>query len=125
VNWTAIASVLLALGVMLGAFGAHALRSRLDAYLLGIYERAVFYHFIHALGMLIVSVLHKAGLLPVNSMAWACGLLDVGVLFFSGSLYALAMTGARAFGPITPIGGLSFIAGWLFLAYVLVRNTTR
>jgi len=71
VNWTAIASVLLALGVMLGAFGAHALRSRLDAYLLGIYERAVFYHFIHALGMLIVSVLPKAGLLPVNSMAWA------------------------------------------------------
>jgi len=125
VNWTAIASVLLALGVMLGAFGAHALRSRLDAYLLGIYERAVFYHFIHALGMLIVSVLPKAGLLPVNSTAWACGLLGVGVLFFSGSLYALAMTGARAFGAITPIGGLSFIAGWLFLAYVLVRNTTR
>ena len=63
-----IASVLLALGVMLGAFGAHALRSRLDAYLMSIYDRAVFYHFIHALGMLVVSVLPKAGVLPANSM---------------------------------------------------------
>ena len=124
-NWTAIASVLLAAGVMLGAFGAHALRSRLDAYLMSIYERAVFYHFVHALGMLIVSVLPKAGLLPANSMAWVCGLLGAGVLFFSGSLYALAMTGVRALGAITPIGGLSFIAGWLCLAYALVRNTSR
>lgn len=124
-NWTAIASVLLALGVVLGAFGAHALRARLDAYLMSIYERAVFYHFIHALGMLIVSVLPKVGVLPTSTMSWVCGFLGIGVLLFSGSLYVLAMTGVRTLGAVTPFGGVSFIVGWLFLAYALLRNTGR
>ena len=120
--WTAVAAILLALGVMLGAFGAHALRARLDAYLMSVYERAVFYHFVHALGLMIVSLLPRMGVLSEAAGAWVCALLLAGVVIFSGSLYALAMTGSRAFGAITPIGGLSFIAAWLLLAVALIRG---
>jgi uncharacterized membrane protein YgdD (TMEM256/DUF423 family) len=122
VNWSFVASLLLGLAVMLGAFGAHALRSRLDTYLMGIYEKAVFYHFVHALGILIVSVMPRAGILPAGSSSWVCVLLTAGILIFSGSLYLLAITGVRALGAITPIGGLSFIAGWFLLAFVLLRG---
>jgi uncharacterized membrane protein YgdD (TMEM256/DUF423 family) len=120
--WTATGAILLALGVMLGAFGAHALRARLDAYLMSVYERAVFYHFVHALGLLVVSLLPRIGALGVTATTWVCALLLAGVVLFSGSLYALAITGSRGFGAITPIGGLSFIAAWLFLAVTLIRG---
>jgi uncharacterized membrane protein YgdD (TMEM256/DUF423 family) len=116
-NWSAIGSVFLALAVGLGAFGAHGLRARLDAYSLGIWEKAVFYHFIHALGLLIVSVLPRVGALGDGAASRVCWLLAAGVLVFSGSLYTLALTGARSLGAITPIGGVSFIAAWLLLAY--------
>jgi uncharacterized membrane protein YgdD (TMEM256/DUF423 family) len=106
---------------MLGAFGAHGLRDKLDAYSMGIYERAVFYHFIHALGILIVSILPRAGALTVSSATWVCALLLAGVLIFSGSLYALAITGVRMLGAITPIGGVSFIAAWVLLAFYFFR----
>ena len=121
-NWTAAAAILLALGVMLGAFGAHALRARLDAYLMSVYERAVFYHFVHALGLLVVSIMPRLGVLSESAATWVCALLFAGVLIFSGSLYALAMTGTRSFGAITPIGGLSFIAAWVFLAIALIQG---
>jgi uncharacterized membrane protein YgdD (TMEM256/DUF423 family) len=121
-NFGVVGAVALGLAVMLGAFGAHALRDRLDAYLMGVYEKAVFYHFVHALGILIVSMLPKAGLLPVSTTNWVCGLLLAGVLIFSGSLYALAMTGNRILGAITPFGGLSFIAAWFLLAWGLARR---
>jgi uncharacterized membrane protein YgdD (TMEM256/DUF423 family) len=121
-NWSAVAAVLLGLAVMLGAFGAHGLRSRLDAYSMDVYEKAVFYHFIHAVGLLIVSVLPRIGVLSESRAAWVCWLLTTGILLFSGSLYALAVSGVKAVGAITPIGGLSFIAAWLLLAYWLVRQ---
>jgi uncharacterized membrane protein YgdD (TMEM256/DUF423 family) len=121
-NWSAAAAVMLALGVILGAFGAHALRGRLDDYLMSIYDKAVFYHYIHALGALIVSLMPRIGALSESKAAWVCGLLLAGVVVFSGSLYALALTGYRGLGAITPIGGLSFIAGWLLLAWALVRR---
>ncbi|MCC6859052.1 MAG: DUF423 domain-containing protein [Bryobacterales bacterium] len=120
-NWSALSAILLGLAVMLGAFGAHGLRGRLDAYSMGIYEKAVFYHFIHAVGMLIVSHLPRAGALSPSWAGWVCGLLLAGILIFSGSLYALAMSGIRILGAITPLGGLSFIAAWFLLAYALVR----
>jgi uncharacterized membrane protein YgdD (TMEM256/DUF423 family) len=121
-NWSAAAAVTLALGVILGAFGAHALRGRLDDYLMSVYEKAVFYHYIHALGALIVSLMPKIGALSECKAAWVCGLLLGGVVIFSGSLYALALTGYRGLGAITPIGGASFIAAWLMLAWALVRK---
>ncbi len=121
-NWSATGAILLALAVILGAFGAHELRSRLDAYLMSVYEKAVFYHFIHALGLLIVSTLPKTGSLSESAAAWVCGLLLAGILIFSGSLYVLALTGLRVLGAVTPVGGLSFIAAWLVLAWMLLRH---
>jgi uncharacterized membrane protein YgdD (TMEM256/DUF423 family) len=119
-NWSAVAAVFLGLAVMLGAFGAHGLRSRLDAYSMDVYEKAVFYHFIHAVGLLIVSLLPRIGVLSESRAAWVCWLLIAGILLFSGSLYALAVSGVKALGAITPIGGLSFIAAWLLLAFRLL-----
>lgn len=122
-NWSTIAAILLGLAVMLGAFGAHGLRGRLDAYSMGIYERAVFYHFVHALGLLVVSILPKTGLLRPAPGAWVCWLLAAGILLFSGSLYLLAVTGVRILGAVTPLGGLAFIAAWFLLAWGLARQT--
>jgi uncharacterized membrane protein YgdD (TMEM256/DUF423 family) len=121
-NWSAVAAAGLGLAVILGAFGAHGLRDRLDAYSMGVYEKAVFYHFIHALGLLIVSLMPRIGLLDESRAAWICWLLTVGIVIFSGSLYVLAVSGVKALGAFTPIGGLSFIAAWLLLAYWLVKH---
>jgi len=120
-QWSGVGAVLLALAVMLGAFGAHGLRGRLDAYSMGIYERAVFYHFIHALGLLVVPLFIRADVLAESWGAWVCWLLLAGIVIFCGSLYLLSVTGIRALGAITPIGGLAFIAAWLLLAFVLLR----
>ena len=112
-NWSAIAAIFLALAVGTGAFGAHGLSDKLDAYSMSVWEKAVFYHFIHALGILIASLMPRTS--PVSG--WACWTLAAGILIFSGSLYALAVTGVRTLGAITPIGGLCFIGGWLLLAW--------
>ena len=116
-NWTATAAGALALAVVFGAFGAHGLRDRLDEYSLGVYEKAVFYHFIHALGMLAAPLLARAGLIAERAGAWAGWSMLAGIVFFSGSLYALAITRVTVLGAITPIGGVAFILGWLALAW--------
>ena len=107
-NWSAIGAIFLALAVGLGAFGAHALKDRLDAYSLGIWEKAVFYHFIHAV-MLFVLAQRQ----PVPRGPWLS--FFVGIVIFSGSLYLLAVTNLRWLGAITPIGGVGFLAGWMWL----------
>ena len=121
-RWMAAASVALALAVALGAFGAHGLRSRLDAYSLGIYEKAVFYHFVHAMGLLVVPLLARVELLNAAAAVRVCWLLLAGIVLFSGSLYILAITGVRALGAVTPFGGVAFLAAWLMLAWALIRN---
>ena len=121
-NWLVTGAILMALAVVFGAFGAHALRDRLDAYSMDVYQKAVFYHFVHALGLLIVSFLPKTGTFSEFATSWVCGLLLAGILIFCGSLYALAITGNRGLGAITPIGGLAFILGWLVLAWFLMRR---
>ena len=121
-NWSATGAVALALAVILGAFGAHGLRGRLDASSREIYETAVMYHFFHALGVLIVSLMPKSGLLSQTQASWVCGLLSGGIVLFSGSLYALAVTRIPMLGAITPFGGLAFIAGWVLLAWALLRR---
>jgi len=122
-RWSAAGAIALALAVIVGAFGAHGLQSRLDAYSRGIYETGVMYHFFHALGWLIVSILPRAGALSEARAGWVCAFLAAGILLFSGSLYALAISGVRMLGFLTPFGGLSFIAAWVLLAYWLVRGS--
>ncbi len=117
-NWTAVAAFALALAVMIGAFGAHGLRGRIDDYSMGVYERAVLYHFLHALGLLIVSMMP-----PRPLLRWVSWLLFAGIVLFSGSLYVLAITGVRSLGAVTPFGGLCFIAAWLLLAFSAIRKT--
>jgi uncharacterized membrane protein YgdD (TMEM256/DUF423 family) len=120
-NWSATGAVLLALAVILGAFGAHGLQNRLDDYSRGVYEKAVFYHFLHAMGILVIAVLSRTGTFPQQATDAVCWCLLVGIVLFSGSLYALALTGNRALGMVTPFGGLAFIIGWLLLAWRLRR----
>ena len=115
------ASVVLAAAVVLGAFGAHALRGRLDAGALAVYQTAVQYHFWHGLGLLGVGVLMLHW--PAEErLGWIAGLLIAGLLLFCGSLYVLALTGATWLGVVTPVGGLAFIAAWLVLASVAWRH---
>jgi uncharacterized membrane protein YgdD (TMEM256/DUF423 family) len=89
-NWPAVAAFLLACAVALGAFGAHSLKNRLDAYSLSVYEKAVLYHFLHALGILLVALLARTGLISPAGLARTAWLLLVGIVLFSGSLYVLA-----------------------------------
>ena len=113
--WLVTAGVVGAAGVALGAFGAHALESRLSTDMLAIYDTASRYHLVHAvalIGVAWVSNNRKASVWP-NRAGW---LLTAGLLVFSGSLYVLAMTGATWLGAVTPIGGLLMIAGWLAMA---------
>lgn len=108
-----------AAAVVLGAFGAHALKSRLSPDMLAVYHTAVEYHFWHALGLLVVGL--TCVQLPESAWLRAAGwLLAAGIVLFSGSLYALTLTGVRWLGIVTPFGGTAFILGWIaFLVAVL------
>jgi len=121
VNWSAAAAVLMGLAVGIGAFGAHGLKGRLDDYSMGVYEKAVLYHFFHALGLLIVSILPRVGAISQSAATWVCALLLAGIVLFSGSLYVLALSGVKALGAVTPLGGLAFLAAWFLLAFRLLR----
>lgn len=121
-NWSAWGAISLALAVALGAFGAHGLKNRLDAYSMGVYEKAVFYHFIHGVGLLAVGIMRRVQTLSATGANRVGALLAIGILLFCGSLYVLAVTGARALGAVTPFGGLAFIAAWALLAWQLLRS---
>jgi uncharacterized membrane protein YgdD (TMEM256/DUF423 family) len=101
--------------VALGAFGAHGLRSRLVPDMLSVFEIGVRYQMYHALALLGVGAV--GGRLPGGAVALAGWLFVLGTVLFSGSLYALSLTGQRWLGAITPLGGLAFLAGWVALAW--------
>jgi uncharacterized membrane protein YgdD (TMEM256/DUF423 family) len=108
------------LAVLLGAFGAHALRGKLAADLLATYQTAVQYHFWHALGLLAIGII--ATYLPGSAaLKWAGWTMLTGIALFSGSLYLLAITGVRWLGAVTPLGGAAFIASWALLAVAIAR----
>ncbi len=107
------------LAVALGAFGAHALKQRLSADMLAVYETAVQYHFYHTLALLAVAVLMVGG---AQGLKLSAVLFLVGTLIFSGSLYALALSGVKILGAVTPIGGLCLLAGWACLTYAAIKG---
>ncbi len=107
------------IGVAAGAFGAHALRERLAPDVLAVFETAARYQMYHALALLAVGWATTRW--PESVAVWAGWLFVAGTVIFSGSLYALALTGIRWLGAITPIGGLCFLAGWACLALAARR----
>jgi uncharacterized membrane protein YgdD (TMEM256/DUF423 family) len=106
------------IGVSLGAFGAHALRARLGLEGLEIWRTAVLYHLVHAAALLGITLCADR-LRASAAVAW---MFMIGILFFSGSLYLLALFGWRWLGPVTPLGGAAFLAGWLTLTLTGVRR---
>jgi uncharacterized membrane protein YgdD (TMEM256/DUF423 family) len=110
-------SGLIAVGA--GAFGAHALRARLTPELLGVFETGARYQMDHALALVVAAWVVSRW--PESLAAWAGWLFLAGTIVFSGSLYALALTGVRWLGAVTPLGGLCFLAGWLCLALAAAR----
>jgi uncharacterized membrane protein YgdD (TMEM256/DUF423 family) len=109
-NALRVAAILGFMAVALGAFGAHGLKDLLARNnTAAIWEKAVFYHFIHAVMLFILATRQ-----PLQCGPWFCFLL--GIVLFSGSLYLLAFTNVRWLGAITPLGGVSFLVGWLWLA---------
>jgi len=106
-------------GVAAGAFGAHALRARVPADLLAVFETGARYQMYHALALLAVAL--AAARWPAGGWTLPGWLFTAGILVFSGSLYVLALTGTRWLGAITPIGGACFLAGWVLLALAGMR----
>jgi len=105
-----------AIAVAAGAFAAHGLRDRLEARALEVFETGARYHFYHALAMILVGVMVLRG---ASTAGW---LFQGGIVVFSGSLYALALTDVKILGAITPLGGLAFLAGWSWLAWSAWRG---
>ena len=120
----AIGSINAALAVILGAFGAHALKARLSPQMLEVYHTAVQYHFYHALGMLLVAALAGPMQQGDSALRLSGYLMLAGIVLFSGSLYVLATTGVTWLGAITPFGGLCFIAAWIVLAVAALRTAS-
>jgi len=114
-NYTKVGALAAMLSVALGAFGAHMLEDKLAADMMDVYQTGVQYHMFHAVGILLVALLIDR--LPSRKLAlWSARLLLIGIVLFSGSLYVLALSGIKALGAITPLGGVAFIAGWVCLA---------
>jgi uncharacterized membrane protein YgdD (TMEM256/DUF423 family) len=109
-----------ALAVMLGAFGAHALKARLPAEMLAVYQTGVQYHFYHALGLMLVGLAIMQ--LPDSVfLKWSGGLMLAGIVLFSGSLYSLSLSELRWLGAVTPFGGVAFIAAWVVFVVGVIK----
>ena len=119
-SWIIIGSFLAAFAVILGAFGAHGLKTRLSPEDMAIFETGIRYHLFHSLGIILIGILgfHVSS----DILQLPAFIMTIGIILFSGSLYILVLSGARWFGAITPIGGLGFIIGWLLLAVNLWKD---
>lgn len=114
-RWITLGAVSGFIAVAMGAFGAHALKERLSEQMLAVYETGARYQMFHALALIAVGLwAREAASTAAQFAGWA---FAVGTVLFSGSLYALALSDVRALGAITPLGGLSFLAGWAAFAY--------
>ena len=113
-----IGAALAALGVILGAFGTHGLRGKIEPHLLQVYETATYYLVIHAIALILYGIccgLWRKGSDPTHK-PWPANCFLIGTLLFSGSLYLITFTEVKQFGMITPLGGLLYIAGWIGFA---------
>lgn len=119
-RWFAIGAWLGAIGVALGAFGAHGLKTRVSAEMVAVWETGARYHLVHALALLATGWACERW--PSTFTSAAGWLFLAGIVLFSGSLYALTLSGARGLGAITPLGGVCFIAGWASLALGAMRG---
>ena len=109
------------LAVILGAFGAHALKTRLDESLLKIYQTGNEYHFYHALGLILIGII--AMNIPVNAwLKYSGWMMFAGIILFSGSLYLLSILNLRWLGMITPVGGVLFIFAWASLCIAILKQ---
>ncbi len=119
--WLAISALNLAIAVMLGEFGAYGLKGFATTAQLGWWQTATDYFFYHALGLLVLSIIAKV--VPQIPIKISFLLIQIGILFFCGSLYIMALGLPRGLGAITPIGGALMIAGWLVLAWNAFKYT--
>lgn len=117
------AALLLALATLCGALGAHALRVRLAPDRLAVWDTAVRYHFLQALGLMGVGLTQQT--LDNRALRTAAALIGAGIVLFCGSLYALSLGAPHALGALTPLGGLAWIAGWLLAAYAIWRHRAK
>lgn len=111
-------NMLIAVGA--GAFGAHGLRARVSADLLAVWQTGVQYHLVHGLGLLLIAALLPR--FPLGRLGGAGMLMQIGMVLFSGSLYALTLSGVRMLGIVTPIGGLMLLGAWAWLAWAALRS---
>ena len=120
-TFLALGGVAALLAVALGAFGAHALKNRIPAEMLAVWHTGVEYHLFHALGLLAVGL--AAVHLPDSTLLkWSGWLMLAGIVLFSGSLYALALSGERWLGAVTPVGGLAFLAAWVTFVTAVLKG---
>ncbi|OUS24440.1 hypothetical protein A9Q99_24650 [Gammaproteobacteria bacterium 45_16_T64] len=119
-NWIALGAGLLGLAVILGAFGAHGLKSMVTAAKLTTFQAAVQYHFYHGVGIVLIGLVQLH--LPPNTLRWSARMLVGGIVLFSGSLYAMTFVDIKGLGIVTPIGGALFIFGWLALCIHVVKH---
>jgi uncharacterized membrane protein YgdD (TMEM256/DUF423 family) len=120
-QWLAVAAINGLVSVAAGAFGAHGLKGRLDPDMLTIFEIGARYQMYHALALLAVAWLVSRDVPSANLAGW-CFL--VGIVIFTGTLFGIPLTGIKKLGMITPIGGVSLMAGWAILAWAAIRSTT-
>ena len=119
-NWIKVSGILGFLGVGIGAFGAHALKTRISPEMLEVFRIGTLYHSLHAGVLLCVSFYGRNARVNIQFGA-IC--FTLGILLFSGSLYALAITGIKSLGAITPFGGLCFLTGWAWITFKLGAKT--
>ncbi len=119
----AIASILAGLAVIGGAFASHSLKTILTDYALSIWETGIKYQMYHSIGLFLIAILTKVEKIPSIWLNTAAVAFMVGILLFSGSLYALSLTGVKWLGAITPLGGVAFIVGWGCLTFFAFKSS--
>ncbi len=120
-NYLFLGALNAALAIVLGAFGAHGLKTQLSAQMLSVFHTGVEYHGYHALGLILLGLFIRAH--PTRGVLHASGVcMLIGIVLFSGSLYVLSLSGLRWLGMITPLGGTAFIIAWLLFAYAAVKQ---